>query len=80
MFLSDQEVLEICYPLKQPAALCRRLRAMGFLVKERPNGRPLVSRANFDAVMMGKAREGSAPPLGEQPDFQKVRAMFRPRA
>lgn len=51
--LSEAEIAAITEPLQQPGAQARALRAMGFTVKLKPNGRPLVSRANFEAVMGG---------------------------
>lgn len=49
--LGEAEIAAITEPLQQPAAQARALRAMGFTVKLKPNGRPLVSRANFETVM-----------------------------
>ena len=51
--LSEAEIAAITEPLQQPAAQARALRTMGFTVKLKPNGRPLVSRVNFEAVMGG---------------------------
>ena len=51
--LIEAEIAAITEPLQQPAAQARALRAMGFTVKLKPNGRPLVSRANFETVMGG---------------------------
>lgn len=59
-YLSDAELLDVCRPLTQPAAMIRYLKDQGFHVKRRPNGWPLVSRANFDAVMMGHAQAAPA--------------------
>lgn len=50
-YLTDAEILAMCEPLKQPAALCRFLSGMGLLVKQKPNGRPLVLRTELDRVM-----------------------------
>ncbi len=52
--LTDQEIDDICAGLTQHHAMVRYLRAQGFEVKVKPNGRPLVSRANFEAVMAGQ--------------------------
>ena len=51
--LTEAEIAAITEPLQQPAAQARALRSMGFIVKLKPNGRPLISRANFEAVMGG---------------------------
>lgn len=80
MFLSDDEILQICAPLKQPSALCRRLRAMGFFIKVRPNGWPLVSRANFEAVMMGQAQAAPVAANDDgQPNVQALLDRFKTR-
>ena len=54
-WLTDTEIAAICEPLVQPAAQAKALRLMGFTVKLKPNGHPLVSRTNFEAVMGGRA-------------------------
>lgn len=72
--LSDAELLEICKPLTQPAAMIRYLRAEGFFVKRRPNGWPLVSRANYEAVMMGHAQ--AAPAAGSVASGPNVQALL----
>ena len=60
-FLSDDEIREIVTPLTQPAAIVRWFRANGFPdCRVRPNGLPLITRAQFDAVSAGQA--------GQQPD------------
>lgn len=56
--LTDAEITSICRPLVQGAAQVRYLRALGLLVKRRPDGRPLVSREHFNDVM-GRAAVGS---------------------
>ena len=61
-FLTDDEILEIVYPLTQPAAIMRWFKNNGFTeVKPRPNGLPLVARAYFDAVQVGKAAAANDP-------------------
>lgn len=48
-FLSDDEILQIVSPLRQPAAIMRWFRSHGFPnAQKRPNGMPLISRASFD--------------------------------
>jgi hypothetical protein len=49
--LSDKEIDEICAGYRQSAAMVRFLRGMGLTVRRKPNGRPLVNRAHYDAVM-----------------------------
>lgn len=52
---------EICHPLTQGAAQARYLRKLGLRVDLRPDGRPLVNRAHYDAVRGGAERPGHAP-------------------
>jgi hypothetical protein len=52
--LTDEEVADITKPLTQGAARCKRLERMGFKVKKRPNGQPLVGRAHYEEVMAGR--------------------------
>lgn len=54
--LSDDEIDQICDGLTQNAARVRYLRRMGLVVRQKPNGRPLVNRAHYDATMNGSAR------------------------
>lgn len=76
--LTDAEIADICAPLKTGAAQCRFLQRLGFLVKVKPNGRPLVSRAHFDAVMGGlPVAAATATP---QPRAGNVMALFRKSA
>lgn len=62
--LTDAEIESICDGLVQNAAKVRYLRKLGLTVRQKPNGKPLVNRAHYDAVMLGgmksatKARPG----------------------
>lgn len=58
-FLSDAEVAQICDPLVSPAAQRRYLARLGLVVASKPNGRPLVARAEFDRVLVGRAPEAA---------------------
>lgn len=46
--LTDAEVDRICDGLTQNAAKVRYLRGLGLRVDRRPNGRPLVARAEWE--------------------------------
>jgi len=60
-FLSQAEIDEICEPLTQPRAQCRYLsKVLKLQVHEKPNGRPLVARSEFERVL-GAERFGTAP-------------------
>lgn len=75
-YLTDAEIAEICAPLTQPAAQVKALVAMGFTVKKKPNGRPLVSREHFEAVM-GAHLAAPATANAGQPDEAGMVLRFR---
>lgn len=54
IYLSDDEIADLCAPLKQPAAQARYLRALGLTVTLKPNGRPVVIRCHAEAVLSGE--------------------------
>lgn len=57
--LSDAEVDDICAGLRQGAAMVRFLRdVLKLPVHRKPNGRPLVRRADFDRPPAQNARPG----------------------
>lgn len=49
--LTDAEIDMICDGYVQNAAKIRFLRALGLTVRIKPNGRPLVNRTHYDAVL-----------------------------
>lgn len=49
-WLSDEEIADLCDGLKQSAAQARYLRHLGITVREKPNGRPLVMRAEVERL------------------------------
>lgn len=66
--LSDAEIDNICDGYTQSAAKVRYLRGLGLTVERKPNGRPLVNRAHYDAVR-GCAAATSAPNNDAQPKW-----------
>lgn len=54
--LDDEEIDAICAGLVQNAAKVRYLRRMGLTVRQKPNGKPLVNRAHYDAVMLNSGK------------------------
>jgi hypothetical protein len=66
-YLTEPEIAHITAPLTQPAARCRWLREQGLIVRERPNGEPLVGRAHFEE-WSGKTKGPAQNVAGEQPD------------
>lgn len=60
-FLTQSEIDEICAPLTQPLAQRRFLaKTLKLQVHEKPNGRPLVARSEFERVL-GAERFGVTP-------------------
>lgn len=49
--LTDSEISLICDGLVQPAAMIRHLQRLGLTVRRKPNGKPLVNRAHYEAAM-----------------------------
>lgn len=62
--LSDAEIDDICRGLVQNAAKVRYLRGLGVAVERKPNGRPLVHRAHYEAVRSGSARPPTSNGIG----------------
>jgi hypothetical protein len=78
-YLTDSEVLSMCEPLKQPAALCRYLVGLGLKVVTKPNGRPLLLRSELDRVL-GAGRFGqSAASTHAAPNADALRAHLKTR-
>lgn len=50
-WLTDDEIDDLCGGLVQNHAKVRFLRGLGLFVRQKPNGRPLVNRSHYDAVM-----------------------------
>lgn len=48
--LTDAEIDGICAGLTQNAAKVRFMQSLGLTVRQKPNGKPLVNRAHYDAV------------------------------
>ena len=59
--LTDDEIAAICAGLRQPAAMIRYLRRLGLRVERKPNGRPLVRRADWDRQQEQNAIPANAP-------------------
>jgi hypothetical protein len=65
--LTDDEVDSICAGLRQNHARVRFLQFLGLTVRQKPNGRPLVNREHYNAVMNGKATAASNSPQFDGP-------------
>ena len=75
-WLTDPEIAAICEPLVQPHAQAKALRLMGFVVKIKPNGHPLVARSNFEAVMGARHIQSEPQPAVEVPNEGALVLMF----
>lgn len=49
--LTDEEIDEICTGIKRNSCKVRYLQKLGLRVATKPNGRPLVARAQYEALM-----------------------------
>lgn len=80
LFLTDAEVDEMCGELKTGAAKVRRLRTLGLIVNQKPNGRPLVVRSHAEAVLSGRAAAEAQQEVQPRPvtgNREAVLEMFR---
>lgn len=59
--LTDEEIADITKPLTQGAARIRFFERLGVRVRARPNGQPLVWRAEFDAARAVAPAANDAP-------------------
>jgi len=59
--IPDEELRRIAAPLTQPAAIRRWFARQGFVIREKPNGMPLISRAHFEAHLSASAAPTAAP-------------------
>ena len=62
--IPDDEIRRMVAPLTQPAAIRRWFVRQGFIVRQKPNGMPLISRAHFEAHLSASAEP---PPGADQP-------------
>lgn len=75
-FLTDDEIARITRPLTQGAARCRYFRRLGIKVDPRPDGQPLVGRAEFEAARMAKNRaQPAATAEVIEADFGELRRL-----
>jgi hypothetical protein len=52
-WLTDTEIDDRCEGKRQNAAKVRYLVSLGLTVRTKPNGKPIVERAHYEAVMAG---------------------------
>jgi len=68
--LTDDEVDALCAGLTQNAAKIRYLRRMGLRVERRPNGRPLVARAEWERIWSANPRITQLTPGANSPKWR----------
>lgn len=78
-YLTDSEVLTMCEPLKQPAALCRYLMGLGLKVVPKPNGRPLILRTELDRVLGAGRFDQATVTTHATPNADALRAHLKSR-
>lgn len=61
-YLTDEEIAFLTKPLTQGAARCRYFRKLGIKVDPRPDGQPLVGRAEFEAARLAENRAPAPAP------------------
>jgi len=77
-YLTDHEIAEITAPLTQGAARCRFLTNLGVKVKRRPDGQPLVGRAEFEVLMQAHHNQKATEEVSETaPDWPALRNRVR---
>lgn len=60
--LTDYEIDNICAGLTQNAAKVKFLKRMGLVVRQKPNGRPLVCRSHYEMTTSGRRDFGICEP------------------
>lgn len=73
-WLTDGEIADLCAGLKQAAAQMRFLRQLGITVRAKPNGRPLVMRADVEAL---QTPADNKPALHRAPNRAALVAHFQ---
>lgn len=51
IFLSQNEINELCFPRTQKAAKVKFLQSLGLKVIRKPNGEPIVSKTELERVL-----------------------------
>lgn len=77
-FLTDDEIERLTKPLTQGAARCKFFRRLGIKVDPRPDGQPIVGRAEFEAARLSKNRQPLAVANDGNvitPDFGELRRL-----
>ena len=73
-WLSQEEVDDLCEPLKQHAAQLRYIRRQGIAARTKPNGAPLVMRSHLEEVMSPAKKKQK--PVKFEPNVEGLRLAF----
>ncbi|MCR5865215.1 DUF4224 domain-containing protein [Aquincola sp. J276] len=80
--MTDDEIAELCAPLKAPSAQARCLSGLGLLVARKPNGRPLLMRSELERVLGAERFStdgGRQAPREGEPDRARLIELFAAR-
>lgn len=75
-WLTNQEIDDLCAPLKQRAAQVAYLKKLGLTVSTKPNGAPLVLRSNLEVVLGSVAAAKHAKNTTREPNKQALMLAF----
>lgn len=75
-WLTNQEIDDLCAPLKQRAAQVAYLKRLGLTVSTKPNGAPLVLRSNVEAALGSVAAVKQARNTTREPNKQALMLAF----
>ena len=70
-YLTDEEIAEITEPLTQGKARIKFLRRIGVKTEPKPNGQPLVWRADYEAARHAQPAANDTP--GKTRDWAQLR-------
>lgn len=73
-WLTQEEVNDLCEPLKQHAAQLRYIRSQGITVRTKPNGAPLVMRSHLEEAMNPAKKKQK--PVKFEPNFEALRLAY----
>lgn len=76
-YLTDEEIEDITKPLTQGAARIKYFRSLGVKCEPKPNGQPLVGRAEFEESRRSFHVEQSGTPSATVIDFTNLKNRLR---
>ncbi len=75
-WLTNQEIADLCAPLKQYAAQVAYLKRLGLTVATKPNGAPLVMRSNMELVLGSVAKMKQTKTATREPNKEALMLTF----